>query len=404
MSSGRGSYKYVVVGFNGDPANTGFASRVSAVVAQMTKNGDRAMVVRFVPRFSRARSWKAAWPRDPRVTLLEVPALPISRYGLLRKISVALCSGLLRAVVAATRPAVLQCECHEAAALGSRLKFGGLRYADLHGAAPEEARYTRQSAGRGDLSMVRWLEEVEAEIVRRFDRLIVVTPRMIQHLEAKTGLPLQGKSAVLPIFADETFFKPLDKARWKRELGLEGKVVLLYSGGMQKYQCIEETVRWFAALRERIPNAHLLVFTPSPDVAQRTIRPLAGPLMADVTIRSVAKADLADHISAADFGFVLRERELLNTVSAPTKAVEYLARGVRPICTADAGNAADYVERFRSGLIVPLHPTPAEVDHAAAEIARLLALDVPVGDVHAQLSQGGYSETIRRLYDAEALA
>lgn len=398
MNFSRGAYKYVVVGFNGDSSSTGFASRVSSMTAEMTKEGARALVVRFVPMPRRARSWKRTWQRGDQVDLLEVPALPISRYAALRTLSVAVSARILWAIVAWFRPQIIQCECHEAAALGSQLELDSLLYADLHGAAPEEARYTRLAAGRSDMSMVDWLEEVEARLVRRFDKLIVVAPKMIEHLEKKTGVSLRVKAAVLPIFSDESFFKPLRKQHFKRELGLDGKTVFLYSGGMQRYQCIDETIAWFQALSARIPNAFLLVFTPAPEVAWQRVSAVIGELPGNIRIASVSHADLADHVSAADFGFVLRESEVLNAVASPTKAVEYLARGVRLICTKDAGSAFDYVDRFGAGLIVPLVPTSESVDQAAVEIDRLLSVEVPVEAVHSQLSRVGYAEVLRQLY------
>lgn len=398
MKFGRGAYKYIVVGFNGDSSSTGFASRVSSITTEMTKEPARVLIVRFVPMFHRAKSWKRTWKRGDRVDIIEVPALPISRYAGLRTLSVAVSARILWAIVIWFRPRVVQCECHEAAALGSQLNLDSQLYADLHGAAPEEARYTRLAAGRSDMSMVRWLEQVEARIVRRFDKLIVVAPKMIAHLEEKTGVPIRAKTAVLPVFADETFFKPLRKEHFKRELGLDGKTVFLYSGGMQRYQCIEETIAWFRALSARIPNAFLVVFTPAPDVAKARVSAVLGDLPDNIRIASVCNADLADHVSAADFGFVLREPEVLNAVASPTKAVEYLARGVRLICTKDAGNAFDYLDQFGAGVLVPLAPTVDDVDRVTEEIGRLLLKDVPVEAVHKQLSRDGYAGVLRQLY------
>lgn len=398
MNLGSGAYKYIVVGFNGDSSSTGFASRVTSITAEMSQGGARVLFVRFVPMSPRAKSWRRTWKRGDRVDLLEIPALPISRYAGLRALSVAVCARILWAIVIWFRPRVVQCECHEAAALGSQLDLDSQLYADLHGAAPEEARYTRLAAGRRNMSMVEWLEKVEASLVRRFDKLIVVAPRMIEHLEEKTGISVREKAAVLPVFADESFFKPLRKEQFKRELGLDGKTVFIYSGGMQRYQCIDETIAWFKALSTQIPNAFLLVFTPSPLVAEMRVSAVMGDLPGNVRIASVCHADLADHISAADFGFVLREPEVLNAVASPTKAVEYLTRGVRLICTKDAGNALDYLDRFGSGMIVPLAPTIEDLARATKEISRLLLEEVPVDAVHRQLSREGYAEVLRQLY------
>lgn len=401
MIPGRNSYKYVVVGFNGDTSSTGFASRVRAVTAEMTMDGSRALVVRFVPLPHRGRSWKPTFPRNGQVDLLEIPSLPISRYAGLRKVSVKISGRILRAIVGRVRPEVVQCECHEAAAIGGQLDFPGLLYADLHGAAPEEALYARQADGRTDLSIVDWLNRIESAIVRRFDKLIVVAPRMIEHLETKTGFAVSDKTVVLPVFADEKFFRPLHKDRIKKELGLEGKTVFLYSGGLQRYQCIDQTIHWFRELTARVPNAAFLIYTPGPEIAAQRVQDLLGHIPGNVRIESVARDNLPDYISAADFGFVLREPEVLNAVASPTKAVEYLARGVRLICTEHAGSAVDYVKRFGAGMLVPLVPDAVDVDRAVANIDCLMTMEVPVEAVHAELSRGGYANALRQLYCPE---
>lgn len=392
-------FNALVICFNGDPPTTGFAARVGALVEEMTKvSGEPVLVVRFVPILHTGRSWKRAWPKSAKVTLLEIPALPVSRFRRLRALSVSLSSWLLRGLVRLVRPNVIQCECHEAAALALGLRFSGLLYVDVHGAAPEEAEYSRRTSQNKDMSIVQWLESTEAKMLTKFDKIIVVGQRMIEHLERKTGINLENKATLVPIFPDDSFLRPLSKAQWKRQLGLTGRTVFLYSGGMQTYQCVDEAIMWFVALKSFIPNAFFIILTPTVELARSKVEALCDGYIPDTRVLSVDKNDLADYISAADFGFVLREPELLNRVSSPTKAVEYLARGVRLICTAEAGSAADHVERFRAGVIVPLTPTPAEVEFTAAAIIRLSRHDVPVEDVHRELSRKRYRGTIKDLY------
>lgn len=391
-------YKYLIVCLNGDPATTGLASRVSAISAEMTKDGSRLLVVRFVPKLHHGRSWKTNWQRTDLVDLLEVPALPISRYAILRKASVALCTIALKAIVAFFKPEVVQCECHEAASLGCGLNFDGTLYADIHGAAPEEAKYARLAMGNKDMAMVSWLSKVESQMADRFDKIIVVSPKMISHIERKHGISISTKASVLPIFPDRTFFEPVDKEKWKINLGLTENIVFVYSGGMQPYQCVDQVIYWFKLIRSHLQNAKLLIFTADTDVARRKIDDQAKELMGSIKIMSVPKSDLANYISAADFGFVLREHNIINSVSSPTKTVEYLSRGVNVICTSDAGNTIDYINRFGCGLVVPLVPTHEDVNRMIDEIKVLHGINIPLEDVHAHLSQDAYAETINKLY------
>lgn len=391
-------FDYIVVCHNSDSPNTGFAARVRAVVSEIRSSGKTVLVIRFAPIFRSRESWRGVWGADSNIKLVEIPSLPISRSQVIRGLSIFLSSYILNVIVKRVQPLVVQCECYESAAIALGIDFAGSLYADIHGATPEEMEYFGRGRGWVNEKLIHWFNSVERDTVRNFDKLIVVSENMVSHLEEKVRVVLGNKAEVVPIFPDGSFFKPIDKELCRKHFGLTGRVVFLYSGGMQKYQCIDETIEWFRLIKMEMPESYLLIFTPDVEAAKLKVEGILGQSPLDVAILSVEKERLSDYISAADFGFVLREDEVLNTVSSPTKAVEYLSRGVRLVCTKSSGSAFNYANNFKAGVVVPLKPSASDVDFVVADIRKALGVEVPVDLIQAELSRDGYLDALQRLY------
>ena len=55
-------------------------------------------------------------------------------------------------------------------------------------------------------------------------------------------------------------------------------------------------------------------------------------------IISVKYEDMPAYLDACDFGFCLRENNIINLVASPTKVLEYISRNVKPILTEYVGD------------------------------------------------------------------
>lgn len=385
----------LIICFNGDTFNTGFTTRVRAISTELTGLNLRLITVRFVPMFHRGRRWKGHWDEKTCGGLIEIPAIPISRSKVARLLSCILCRLITRILIFMLRPAIVQAECHEAAALVVNLNFPGRLYIDIHGAAPEEAAYSRRGRVPYDNSIVDWMNRTEEAIMQSADRLILVSEGMSRHLQEKWKVVRDERTVIVPVFSSARFFAPIDKCLWRKKLKVEHKTVFVYSGGMQKYQCIEETLVWFRAIRNRLNDAHLFIFTADVQTAKRLV---VTEDASSIDIISVNEIDLPNLISIADFGFVLREDELLNRVSAPTKAVEYVSRGVRLLCTASAGNAPDLAKMFDAGIVIPLEFNNDALEVLIEEIIRTSALKLDQPAVNSYISRSRFKEAIVDLY------
>ena len=109
------------------------------------------------------------------------------------------------------------------------------------------------------------------------------------------------------------------------------KIVLGYSGGLQKWQNIDKIINIVARLREIDSNIYLMIFTNhSIDIYKKLLLKIGEE---NYNVKALKAKDIPSYLKLFDAGFLLRDNWVLNKVSSPTKICEYLAAGVPVICT-----------------------------------------------------------------------
>ena len=121
------------------------------------------------------------------------------------------------------------------------------------------------------------------------------------------------------------------RSRRRGELGIAHNAqVYAYSGSFKPWQCARETVAYAADVLKKNPQAFFLVLTGDVEQFKRAIEQASIP--ADrYRVLCVSSAVLTEYLAAADAGFLLREADVINWVSRPTKMMEYQAVGLEII-------------------------------------------------------------------------
>jgi hypothetical protein len=102
------------------------------------------------------------------------------------------------------------------------------------------------------------------------------------------------------------------------------RVVYCYSGSYKPWQCPEEMITYFKQMYALNKNCFLLILTQDLELFKSTL--LKHTLPADAYhISTVHPEKLFRYLAAADVGLLFRENHIINTVSRPTKALEYQA-------------------------------------------------------------------------------
>lgn len=189
---------------------------------------------------------------------------------------------------------------------------------DVHGIIPEELEF----AGVSKLK-IKLFEYLENIVAHNVTKITTVTHAMQEHLQRKYP-DCKAKFhtyAILPI----TIVKGEEQST-----NTDTEIVLLYSGNTQKYQNIPLMAQSIAKLIDR-PGLRFEILTGSPQAMYSIFEHYGIKDKANVHINSVLPSELDKYYSKAHYGYVLRDDIDVNRVACPTKIVEYLAYGLRPV-------------------------------------------------------------------------
>jgi glycosyltransferase involved in cell wall biosynthesis len=129
-------------------------------------------------------------------------------------------------------------------------------------------------------------------------------------------------------------FDPESRRRMRERLGFGDKRVFVYSGSLNTYQMIDETLDFFAYVHRHDPNSHLLFLTPDTSPIPQKLA-ARGLDESSFTLASVAVHEVPEYLMAADFGILFRADEPTSYYASPIKLGEYWLCGL-PIIVAPA--------------------------------------------------------------------
>ena len=191
------------------------------------------------------------------------------------------------------------------------------------------------------------LERQRRAAARACDRAIFVTDEL--RMLAAADLGAKPWAIVPGAASDELFrFDPALRQEARAALGLApGDRLLVYRGSLAPYQCFDETLALYGALRARDPRTRLLVLTPALDEARKRID-RAG--VAGVDLRKAPIGEVNRYLNASDAAFMLRAPTDVNRVAFPTNFAEYCLAGL-PVIMSGAVPAAHRMARTFGNLV-----------------------------------------------------
>lgn len=120
-----------------------------------------------------------------------------------------------------------------------------------------------------------------------------------------------------------------------------GSRIFTYTGGLSKWQCIDQTLSLYKRIEEASGNqTKLLLLTPEIEKAKELVDVYK---IVNAEIKCVHYTQLSEELKKVTFGFALREDNPVNRVATPTKLANYVANGIIPIyasCVRDFSGAS----------------------------------------------------------------
>jgi glycosyltransferase involved in cell wall biosynthesis len=192
------------------------------------------------------------------------------------------------------------------------------------------------------------LEKLELWLYRQATRVVTVTDSFRTNL-IERGVPAE-KVVTITNGADTDFWQGGDGAAIRRELGLEGKFVVLYIGAHGISQGLGSLLDAAALLREE--RDVVFLFVGEGAVKDQLMERAKSERLQNVKfLESVEKARVRDFYAACDVAVApLRNIPLFETF-LPSKIFEIMSMS-RPIIGAFAGEAATILSASGGGIVV----------------------------------------------------
>lgn len=197
------------------------------------------------------------------------------------------------------------------------------------------------------IKVAQWLERVS---YMRAAAVTVLSDDLRDNVAAKLPARQRDKVRVIPNFVDTAFIGPQDAENsYRRELGLSGKLVVMYAGNVGFSQSLELMVAAAEAMAAEPDVAFVINGGGSARRAlQERARGLSNLVFADLQ----PKERLPEVLAAGDVHVVPLRRGLARS-SVPSKTYSILAAGRPLVASVDAGTeVAKIVEKSGAGIAV----------------------------------------------------
>lgn len=173
--------------------------------------------------------------------------------------------------------------------------------------------------------MYIYLSYLEKKALLRSDLCIFVSDSMRNHYESKYKLELKSKSIIIPCYNNT-----LNVTLLNNENGRYDNLNFVYAGGLFAWQCIEKTLLIFKSIYTINSTAKLTLLTSDKKKANELISKYE---LKNVSVDYCSLNELEIRLSEFKYAFLIRENNIVNNVSTPTKMNSYLAAGLIPIYT-----------------------------------------------------------------------
>lgn len=169
----------------------------------------------------------------------------------------------------------------------------------------------------------------------------LVSRTMLEHYEKKYNY-IKDNYLIMPCFNIHSLYED-DKV-------IKNEHSFVYAGNLAKWQCIEEMLSIFEAYQSHVPEATICFYTRDRIELEKIIDKYK---IKNYTINFVAVDKLQKELLKYKFGFIIREDNIVNNVSTPTKMNSYLSSYIIPIITDVIGDFNYYFKNSKNVMILP---------------------------------------------------
>ncbi len=224
---------------------------------------------------------------------------------------------------------------------------------DIHGAS-EDILYFASNNGFLSRLKAKLVFKIDNKLSKKYfkyaDFSFVVTRDLQQYVIDRFRPSKHIKFFVAPcatnedILHEEFYLENREIYRNKYSIDKDD-IVFIYSGGVSKWQCIDETIELVNKLSLVIKNAKFLFFSHNVDYLKSKIN---SP---NIIIDSYGPDELEKALCAGDYAFLIRNDSITNNVAFPNKYLEYVKAGMKIITTPYLHEVSNQIREFDNGFL-----------------------------------------------------
>jgi len=218
--------------------------------------------------------------------------------------------------------------------------------------------------GRRVIAAARWLERLS---YARADAVTVLSDDLRDNVAAKVAPGARHKVRVIPNFVDTDAIRPQPRTtRYREELGLGDRTVVMYAGNVGMSQSLELLVE---AARAMVDDPGVVFLVNGSGAARPHLEELAAGLP-NVVFGDLQPAERLSEVLATGDVHVIPLKRGLGRASVPSKTYSILAAGRPFVASIDPGTEVTRLaERSGAGVAVPPEDREAFIAAVKALVA-----------------------------------
>jgi glycosyltransferase involved in cell wall biosynthesis len=193
---------------------------------------------------------------------------------------------------------------------------------------------------------------IEKNAVLNCDFRIAVSHKLVSYWKGKYAYE-GNKHVVIPCTVNSGYFQnPIEQTKiaWQRQkLGYESKdIVLVYSGSSAGWQSFNLMDDFLCSVMKYNDNIKVLLLTGSVPVNM-----VIGKIYPErVLVKWFGEPEVMNILFCCDYGLLIREQSITNSVASPVKFAEYLAAGLKVLISPRIGDYSDFVQKYNCGYVI----------------------------------------------------
>lgn len=210
---------------------------------------------------------------------------------------------------------------------------------DVRGLVVDEAREYNLFPDYVNANIEKW----ERDNLKKADKILVVTEQMIPNLIQMAQIS-SDKFLTIPCNLDfDTRLAPSFPEDSDSEM-----IKVCFSGGVGGWQSFNLLSRFIELVLDSRSDVKFTLLTRMNPEIEELIRKYGNN---KIDCKWVSSEEVGSILMSCDYGLIIREKSITNSVARPTKYAEYLNHGLKIIAT-DSMAISDEIEKFSLGKVI----------------------------------------------------